>query len=208
MNNLYAPMKTNSHRGYANIAKNVLDLLIKRNESIFKLLKLDAVNIIPHEDSENIYYEMDIEGEPLTRDEKEALIFKTNDDASLYRIQLQQSSDDAISETQCRLHIYTDDTVPIGNEDWIALCFDVICHNKYNMINNGSNQRIDCITEELLNFLDGLYLEGCVGNIAFDYKNNKIQNYVRSNIDNKRNCFGKQIKMLVKLSILESKNLR
>lgn len=210
MNDRYTKGKRNSHRGLSNIPLRIFQYLVYNNDSIFKLLTFDNVEIIPHEDSDSDkYYEMDIIGDNLTTQQKLDLLLKDDtEDASKYRIQLQQMSDDGIDTRQCRLYIYLDEVFPMDNIDIAIINFDVVCNNKYNIINNGYTTRIDSICEELLNTLDGLQLEGCVGDIFFDYSKSKGSNKINQDLTNNKNSFGKTIRLSVMLSLMEDKTLR
>ena len=199
MANLYTKTMVNTHRGISKIVDELFSKMVENNESIWKLLTFDEVEIIEHEDDDEYIYnrhEMDIKGENLTYEEKVALLFKNNDDADNYRIQFQPSTDDALKERQCRLHMYIDKVIPINQYvSIISIEFNILCHNKYNMIDGGHRQRIDCICEELINFFNGMILNKGIGNVYFDYPKSRNLDMLCNNLSNSKNVFGTTLTM-------------
>ena len=196
----YVDSSRNTHKGLSKLLQNIFDLMIVYNQSIFKLLTFDEVNIIDHKDDENYnpleHSEMDIEGKNLTREQKTALLFKTGDHAEEYRVQFQRFADDALTNSQCRLHMYIDKVIPKNAYiSQVDICFEILCHNKYNPIDGGHRNRIECIYEELLNFLGGLYIEDACGELFFDNKASNGRDMITSNLSNSKNILGGTLTM-------------
>ena len=208
----YVNTSRNTHRGLSKITLDLFNHMVLYNESIWKLLTFENVEIIDHEDDENyncnIHSEMDIVGDNLTRQQKVALLFKDGDDANDYRVQLQKMTDDAEKVTQCRLHMYIDEIIPV--DDYISIVnvnFNIICHNKFNMINGGKSSRIECVTEELINLFNGLILDSATGEVFFNYKKSRNTNRMVSDLSNSKNFFGNTLTMSVLFSKNEDKSL-
>ena len=200
----------NTFRDYSKLPKVILDKIIENNDSIFKLLTLSNPTIIEYEDLETNEHipEMKIDGENLTKEEKRNLVYRGGNYSDEYRIQLQKSTDDALQDTQCRLHIYIHSIIPYTAYDGIInIAFQIICHNKFNMINDGERSRVDCVTEELMNFLIGLELEldGIHGGIMFDYRESEGKNQLKNDISNIKNLFGDTLILSVRFSQKEVK---
>lgn len=200
----------NTYRNYSKLPNVILNKLIDENNSIFKLLTFSNPVIMEYEDMDTNAHvpEMQIEGDNLTKQEKRALVYRTGNYSDEYRIQLQKNTDDAIQEMQCRLHLYIHSIIPYTAYDGIVnIAFQVICHNKFNMINDGERSRVDCITEELMNYLIGLKLDlqGIQGGIMFDYRESEGKNQLKNDISNIKNFFGNTLILSVRYSQREDK---
>ena len=194
MNDIYTRHLVNNFRNFSKIPLNFFNFMLLHNESIWKLLKYDEIDIVDHDDDDEVYIgEMDISQPNLTRDEKIALLYRGGNDTDKYRVFLQRVTDDSEKMSNIKFNIYTDTAIPNSKDPTYILhtvTFEIVCHNKYNVIDNGQRNRVDCIVEELYNLFLGARLEN-MGEIFFDYNQSRNQDKVLENLSNVKNYFGK-----------------
>ena len=151
MNRRYIDRKRNNHSYLYDFENKLFMDMVQNNQSIFKLLKYDNPKIIDHKDDEDyyMYHELDIDKPDLTDEEKIDMLYKANDDSSSYNIQFIPMTDDAVHERQCKLHMYVSGINPNPrngqsylNGSIVTTNFEVVCHNKFAMVNNGHNHRV------------------------------------------------------------------
>lgn len=210
---LYVKGRVNSYTDISKILDELFTKMMLYNDSIWKLLTFDNVKIIEHElgddDTDYVKYEMDIEGNPLTGEQKKALLFKDGDGADNYRIQFQKMIDDALKERQCRIHMYISRILPLDDfKSIISVTFNIVCHNKYNMINGGHRTRIDCISEELKKFFIGMQLDKSIGGIFFNYRQSNNADIENDDLTNSKNFLGNTLTMSFFYGVDEEKWLR
>ena len=132
---------------------NCIAHLIQNSEIIWKLLKY------PTRDA---YRESD-----LTQGEKAELIYRGQDDSSLYHVFMDGGSPDVLTREDCILRIvpfaiYPENKV-VGT---LTMSFEVYCHYKINTLSNYKT-RVDTITGEILKVFNGELLGG-IGRLYFD----------------------------------------
>lgn len=209
----YKQNAINTHDGLSLILYDLFTHMVKYNDSIWKLLTFDNIEIVDHTDDEdynsNLHHELDIVGDNLDRQQKVALLFKDGDDANNYRIQFQKLTDDAELEQQARLHMYIESMIPVNEYVSIVnIGFNIISHNKYNMIDGGKRSRIECLTEELIKFFNGLILDSATGEVFFNYKKSSNNDKLDSRLTNAKNFMGNSLTMSVLFTKLENSDVR
>lgn len=200
----YTKNKVNSFKDYSKIPLIFFNIILRNNESIWKLLKYDDIEIEEHEPDEPEYYgELDINKPNLTKSEKLDLLYKGKDKSDKYRVFLQPSTDDAEKEFNIKLKIrnYYCSTAKsnynINGSNYLlhTIYFDIIVHNKYDCIDNGKRSRVDCIIEELTQLFLGMQIDGTIGEVFFNYDESRGQNKIIDNISNLKNYYGKTLSL-------------
>lgn len=177
-------MNYNHYIGFSEFTNSIVGHLIEKNEDIFKLMKYDTNDALL---------------QPiLTKEEKRALIYGGESDSASFRIFIQPHTDDSVKNESCSLYIYPVVIIPedniMGN---VAFNFDIVCHNKINMLSNRKT-RIDLMAENLLKTLNGKNIKG-VGQFVFDKKANTYDS-ARLNLYNGKDYFGYTITMSTRIS--------
>jgi len=150
-----------------NFSMNIINYLIKNNETIWKLLKyntsdaLSKSNLIMDEKTDLIYSGMSIVDDP--EDYKDA--------EKGYRVFTKGMSTDAITEACSQLHIYIGDVRPrdhiVSNVD---MYIQIISHNGILILDDYRN-RNEVMLQQILTTLNGADIEG-ITNLSFDKGNN------------------------------------
>ena len=172
-------LKYNSYESLSNIPHEILKVLMKSNENIFKLLKYTDDDPLSHDN--------------LTMVEKNELVFKGNrENPNDYdrRIFLIPTTSDATLEQQSQLKIYLENILPVDSmKSLCTFAIEIISSLDVDTYNNGKNTRTLSIVEELLKTLHGCRFDGIVGDLFF---NNEASRYctLKHDIYNQKNYHG------------------
>lgn len=167
---------------YANYDKqvyfsyNIIEKLFE-NENIWRLIAYDEPDALNPSTKSN-----------LTTAEKKALIYRGEEDSSLFRVFQQPSTDDAFSNENTQLRVYPSITDPYKRTlAYVDIAFEILTHSKINTLEN-TTTRIDNLLSEILGTLNGKDING-VGNLFFD-KSARSSNSARLRLNNNKNYFG------------------
>lgn len=143
-----------SYTQFPKYAYDIITYLMNNNELIWKLLKH------PEPDAWN--------KADLTFAEKAAMIYNGAEDATLYRVFLDPGQPDVWTHEACILRVYPYGL--IGKSRTVGHCsimFDVLSHYKINHMTNYQT-RVDTITQQLLEVLNGVDVGIGIGKLFFD----------------------------------------
>jgi len=143
----------NKFTGFSNLPYNIISNLILNDEEIWKLLNFPTNDALAQPN--------------LTLAQKGALIYKGQEDSTLFRVFTTPFVDDAFEARQTHLHIYP---VKVYPENYVMgvvdFAIDIICHNKIAILSNASN-RLDVMFEHIMKALNGSDIES-VGTLYFN----------------------------------------
>ena len=133
--------------------------LMDKNEIVWKLLKYDTPDAwkdsVPN----------------LTQEEKGTLIYKGEEDSSLFRVFMDVGQPDVVTQEQTIIRISPYSIFPenrgVGT---LSMYFEVYAHYKVNHLSNYTT-RIDTIVGELLKTFNGTVIGG-IGRLSFDRMGN------------------------------------
>jgi hypothetical protein len=149
----------NTYDALPMMAYNCICRLMDENELVWKLLKY------AHPDA----WKQD----NLTSEEKRAMIYTGQEDATKFRIFLDGGQPDVWTREDCILRISPYSIFPenrtIGT---VTMIFEVFSHYKINHLSNYTT-RVDVVIAELLKTFNGADGIGGIGKLAFDSLSNK-----------------------------------
>lgn len=136
---------------------NCISYLVTHNELVWKLLK---------------YYDPDAWMEDanhpnLTQEEKGAMIYKGQENESLFRVFLDPGQDDVWTNEVCIIRISPYEIYPETRKvATVNMMFEVYCHYKINTLSNYQT-RIIKITQQFIELFNGKNIGG-IGNLYYD----------------------------------------
>ena len=114
----------NTFEGMDEMPYKLIEHMIQHNDNIFKLLRYNDVDAL---DKPN-----------LTLSEKANLIYKGETDSSPYRIFMQPSTDDALTNEMSQFRVYIDYIYPVNHiVSEVYFAFEILTHNKINTLKDG-----------------------------------------------------------------------
>lgn len=172
-------IKYNSYESLNNIPCEMLKVLMKSNENIFKILKYTDDDPLSHDN--------------LTMREKNELVYKGNGENPTEngrRIFLIPVTSDASIEQQSQLKIYLENILPIDSmKSLCTFSVEVLSSLDIDTFDNGKKTRTLLMVEECLKTFNGCRFDGIVGDMFF---NNDASRYciLKHDIYNQKDYHG------------------
>lgn len=144
----------NKYEYYKNLSYNIISYLMKNNELIWKLLKYNTADAWSQTN--------------LTLEEKGSLIYDGSDDSTGYHVFLDEGNPDVHTREDCIIRVSPMEMYPenkiVGT---ILIGCEVYAHYKVNTLSDYTT-RVDTIVQEFLTTLNGVAIDGVIGNLSFD----------------------------------------
>lgn len=144
----------NEYKQVKSFEYNIISHLIQNNEDVWKILNNTASSCLSDAN--------------LTTEQKGALIYNGAEDSTPYRAFMQPFTDDAFSEQQSQIRIYTSYIKPTNRVyGLVDFAFEVLSHNKICTLDGYENRNV-VLMQQIIETLNGSDING-VGLLTFDY---------------------------------------